>query len=133
MTPIFEKEYEKHYKQAAANLIAQTKSQILKQKDRLVLAGENEDDCIDKMKKKVNTLAEALTRKDKFLKIVPSAEVEELKNELDPILRECYRDEMAKRVEDLINHTQRKILDEKNKIVSKSEDEEDCLTKMADR
>ena len=81
----------------------------LNNKDAIVISSSDEENCIDRMGSSMDECAARFVENDSVLTEVPTAKLEALKTELEPIFRQAFRAEQKskKRLNDVTEEIER--------------------------
>ena len=109
------------------------------------MASSDEDDCVQRMGANIDDFAIRFVEHDEFLKKLPKGELQDLKDDLEPIFRvaysrahvrsftfcvhECYYNEGDK-LQALVDATKEACLLEKDDIILRAKDAGDCVKRM---
>ena len=83
------------YRDKITELIKADRIETLANKDEIILESLDEEDCIERMNNFVDDFAYDFVNNDEFFKEVPQEEVDELKDELEPIFRREFKEAMV--------------------------------------
>jgi len=117
-------------------LIAATKNAVLAQKDDIVCASADSDECVLNMSGDVDAFVEDFVEQDDFLKKVPVDVCESIKADLEPTFRMAYDKKYRKKEKEKKAELERKCEAEMRRempaIVLESLDLPDCISRMED-
>jgi len=132
LEPSFRDAYLETEKEKIAELMDAIRNELRTKKNAIVLASNDEHECVEKMEGEVNEFARAFVEKDDFFKEVPEDAVMRVKHELNPEFRIAYSDMLADRLAKLKEATKvalRKFT-KKDAIVLQATSEDDCVYLM---
>lgn len=72
------------------DIMDQLESEIVQEKDDIVLKSENKSDCVDQMGLRLKEIADDKVEADIFLNVIPETDLKKLQNKLKPQFEKAY-------------------------------------------